>query len=148
MSRVKHKQRILDGLEAVKKVKGIITDAQAAECPALFYEWDGNGKAYKAGDRVRYNGTLYRCNAGMNHISQPGWNPAEAPSLWSEILPGQEGTEIGEWVQPGANNGYKYGDMVYHNGKKWRSIFDPENERGGNVWEPGAVGVYTWEEVT
>lgn len=143
--RMKHKKKILDGLDDVKAVKCILTDAQAYDCPKLFPDWTGDGKDYHVGDRVLYNGKLYKCL--QVHTSQAGWNPATWPAGWAEILPGQEGTEIGEWVQPGANNGYKYGDMVYHNGKKWRSIFDPDDTRGGNVWEPGAIGVYTWEEV-
>ncbi|MDO4803384.1 MAG: hypothetical protein Q4A32_01020 [Lachnospiraceae bacterium] len=142
MSRVKHKQQILDGLEAVKKVKGIITDAQAARCPALFYEWDGNGKVYKEGDRVRYNGTLYK--VVQLHTSQIDWIPGQGTAnLYAEILPGQDGTAVGEWKQPiGDTNPYELGDRVTHNGKTWECT--NVDASGFNVWEPG---VYGWKEV-
>lgn len=146
---MKNKKKILDGLDAVKKVQGILTDAQAAECSDLYPEWDGNGKAYTAGDRVLYEGTLYRCIDEKDHISQPGWAPDIATSLWAEILPGQDGTAIGEWQQPGSENGYKKGDRVTHSGKTWESIVDDVVDsqgriKGANVWEPG---VYGWVEI-
>lgn len=45
---------------------------------------DGNGKAYTAGDRVRYAGTLYKVL--QDHTSQPDWTPEAAPSLLAEVL--------------------------------------------------------------
>lgn len=51
------------------------------------------------------------------HTSQTDWAPDTAPSLFAEVLPGQNGTEIGEWVQPGSTNPYMTGDRVTHNGK-------------------------------
>lgn len=88
--------------------------------------------------RVLWEGQLYKCiqthvaQQGVQ-VMQPGWNPVAAPSLWAQILPGQDGT-VGEWVQPGSTNGYSKGDQVTHNGHKWESTAD------NNVWEPGAVG--------
>ena len=139
------KQRILGALDAVRTAQGVLTDDQAAECPALYPDWNGEGKEYEGGDRVLYEGTLYKCNNGMDHTSQPDWNPAVAASLWSPILPGQDGTAVGEWQQPGSENGYHKGDRVTHNGKLWEStIEDSQDGKGINVWEPG---VYGWIEV-
>ena len=46
------------------------------------------------------------------------------------------------WIQPGANNAYKQGDQVEHNGKVWESQID------NNVWEPGIVGTESlWVEI-
>ena len=116
----------------------------AAGAAALFADWDGGGHEYAQGDRVRYKGTLYTCLQA--HSSQSGWAPGAATSLWAETLAaGDSGTpdaEIPEWVQPGSTNGYAQGARVRHNGKIWESTVDD------NVWEPGAVGVRQWTEVT
>ena len=114
----------------------LMTDEQAAVCPLFTRPWK-IGVDYEAGTRADYNGKLYKCL--QPHTSQAAWNPADAPSLWAEILPGQDGTDIGEWVQPDSTNPYNKGDKVYHNGKLWESYVD------GNVWEPG---VYGWNEIT
>ena len=76
------------------------------------------------------------------HTSQADWTPENAPSLYAKILPGQSGTEIGEWVQPDSTNPYMKGDKVTHGGKVWVSSVD------NNVWEPGATGTESlWTEV-
>lgn len=84
--------------------------------------------------RVLWEGQLYRCL--QTHVAQSDWTPANAPSLWAKILPGQEGSgeDVGEWQQPGSTNGYSTGDRVTHDGHLWESTAD------NNVWEPGAVG--------
>ena len=86
--------------------------------------------------RKTHMGDLYKCL--QTHVSQAGWEPSVAPSLWAKVLPGQEGNEpeegYAEWEQPGAMNGYAEGDKVLHNDHLWESTQDD------NVWEPGAVG--------
>lgn len=131
-----NKQRILAALEAVKTARNALTDEQALECSAIYAEWSANSPGYTVGYRVLYNGKLYKCLQA--HTPQEAWTPTAAPSLWAEILPGQDGTAIGEWTQPDSTNPYKMGDKVTHNGKTWESTID------GNVWEPG---VYGWTEV-
>lgn len=92
------------------------------------------GQKYSTGDRVRFDGSLYRCLAA--HTAQAGWTPEAAPSLWAKVLiPDPEA--IPEWEQPDSTNAYMMGDKVAHNGKTWTSTTD------NNVWEPG---VYGWEE--
>ena len=88
--------------------------------------------SYAAGDRIQYNGKLYKCLQA--HTAQADWNPVDAPSLWAEVLAGQDGTAIGEWVQPDSTNPYMRGDKVMHNGKTYESSID------NNVWEPGVYG--------
>lgn len=112
------------------------TDKEALEIPIVFPKWAPDTE-YNVGDRVREGEKLYKVL--QQHISQANWNPAEAPSLYAEILPGQEGSgeEIGDWVQPDSTNPYMLGDKVRHNGKIWVCMIDY------NVWEPG---VYGWEE--
>lgn len=113
-----------------------LPDEQAALVPALYDEWSGGAVGYKDGDRRRYKGKLYRCLQA--HTSQPAWTPVDAPSLWAEVLPGQDGNEpeegYAEWVQPDSTNPYRTGDRVTHEGHLWESTHD------ANVWEPGAVG--------
>lgn len=117
-----------------------LSDEQALTVKDLYADWDENGIGYITGNRVQYNGKLYKCLQG--HTSQADWSPEAAPSLWAEILAGQEGTAIGEWVQPESTNPYNKGDRVTHNGKTWESLVD------GNVWEPGAQGSESlWQEV-
>ena len=129
-----------------------LPDDALYEFRALAPEWIVGETYYGPGDpeiqqsRVKFQGGLFKCLTG--HVSQADWTPTAAPSLWAEILPGQEGNEpeegYGEWVQPDSANGYALGDRVMHNGKIWESTFD-----GANVWEPGAVGTEAlWKDIT
>lgn len=132
-----NKAKVIAALEAVKTARNVLTDEQALECSDIYSEWNANSPGYTVGYRVLYNGKLYKCLQA--HTPQEAWTPTEAPSLWAEILPGQEGTEAGEWEQPDSTNPYMTGDKVTHGGKTWESTVD------GNVWEPG---VYGWKEIT
>lgn len=118
-----------------------LTDEQAITVKDIYPVWDGNGVSYQKDYYLTYSGTLYKVLQA--HTSQTDWAPDTAPSLFAEVLPGQDGTGIGEWVQPGSTNPYETGDRVTHNGKTWESLID------GNVWEPGAQGSEVlWQEVT
>lgn len=73
----------------------------------------------------------------VQHVSQPDWTPAAAPSLFAKVLiPDPE--VIPEWEQPDSTNPYHTGDKVRHNEKLWICTVD------NNVWEPG---VYGWDEI-
>lgn len=113
-------------------------DEQASQFTELFPEWNGDGFSYAAGDRVRYGGTLHKVL--QDHTSQTTWNPDDAPSLFAEVLPGQDDTEIGDWVQPDSTNPYSKGDRVRFEGKTYESLID------GNVWSPTAYPA-GWKEV-
>ena len=129
-------------VELAKRLRQIIleyssslTDEEALEEPIeLFNKWHP-GVLYSTGTRVRYENELYKVL--QDHTSQENWLPTEAVSLYSKVLPGQDG-DIGEWVQPDSTNPYMKDDKVTHNGKTWISIIDY------NVWEPG---VYGWNEI-
>lgn len=111
-----------------------LDDADAVKVQALYDEWSGDSVEYAVGDRVRFQGTLCKCLQA--HTSQADWAPNAAPSLWSLILPGQEGSgvEVGIWQQPDSTNGYDKGDKVLYNGHIW------ESTQNDNVWKPGDVG--------
>ena len=109
-----------------------LPDSTAYEVPYMFPAW--KIKDYQTGDRVQYNGLLYKCL--QSHTAQSDWTPDTAVSLWVRV--DDPAIEWPEWRQPtGAQDAYAMGDKVSHNGKHW--ISDVDN----NVWEPG---VYGWAE--
>ena len=124
------KDKIMHGLSAVQAARNVLTDEQALEVPDLYPGWIPDSSGYTAGDRVTYGGKLYKCL--QDHTPQEAWTPTAAPSLWAEILPGQDGTDIGEWVQPDSTNPYMKGDRCRFEGEVYESIID------GNVWSPAA----------
>ena len=120
-----------------------LTDEQAALVSALYDDWSGGAVGYKVGDRRRYKGNLYRCL--QDHTSQPAWTPADAPSIWAEVLPGQDGNEptegYAEWIQPEATNGYSVGDRVTDEGHLWESLVN------NNVDKPGTDNGFRWKDL-
>ena len=109
-----------------------LADDKANVVKALFPLWS-NAASYKTGERVQYNGALYRCL--QDHSSQQNWLPDTASSLWVAIS--DPADEWPVWVQPkGAHDAYAKGDKVTHKSIKYTSVAD------ANVWEPG---VYGWE---
>ena len=137
--------RPLDAAEVLREMFAAQPDTLASlpddalsRMEAYMQPWE-TGVGYAKGDIRSHGGKPWRCL--QPHTSQDGWEPGAAPSLWAEILPGQDG-EIGEWVQPDSTNPYMKGDRVTHNGKVWESLVD------NNVWEPGAVGTESlWHEI-
>lgn len=61
-----------------------MSDYMALQYKELFAAWSGDGVAYKAGDRVRYNGILYKVL--QDHISQGDWRPDSTSSLYAKVL--------------------------------------------------------------
>lgn len=99
----------------------ITEDEEAADCSALFPQWDGNGIEYAVGFKCRYNGILYKVLQA--HTSQETWNPVDAPSLFAKVLI-PDPSIIPEWEQPESTNPYMKRDKVKHNGKTWESLVD------------------------
>lgn len=109
-----------------------LDDATALTGVELFPAW-ATDTAYAVGDRVQYNGVLYKCIQA--HTSQADWMPDATPALW--VIVSIE--EWPEWIQPtGAHDAYDKDAKVSHNGKHWKNTID------ANVYEPG---VYGWEEI-
>ncbi|UFH48943.1 carbohydrate-binding protein [Pseudomonas sp. KNUC1026] len=46
-------------------------------------EWSSAGVSYRVGDLVTYKGARYRCVQA--HVSNPGWSPEGAPTLWAPL---------------------------------------------------------------
>ena len=118
---------------AMDAAAAALTDEQALTAAALYPAWSAQD-TYDAGERVRFDGTLYKCL--QPHAAQPDWTPTAAPSLWAKVLTSDTGEAL-PWEQPDSTNPYMQGDKVTHGGKTWVSTID------NNVWEPG---VYGWEE--
>ena len=119
----------------IEKAAAFLDDVDALEAVDLFPNWDDDSHEYKVDDRVKFEGTLYRCLQA--HTSQAGWTPVAASSLWAKVLI-PDPDVVPDWEQPGSTNPYMKGDKVKFNDKVWVSTID------NNVWQPG---VYGWEEV-
>lgn len=113
-----------------------IDDSVAYYMPDVYPDWDGNSVEYKVGDRVVYDGALYKVLIG--HTSQATWTPADAPSLFVKVLTATD--SILEWQQPGPDNAYMQGDKVRYNNKIYESLID------NNVWKPDDYP-QGWKEV-
>ena len=109
------------------------SDETLIDNKAAFEFWNPNGVEYSAGKIVQDDDKLYKCI--LSHRSQSDWKPGLVPALFTRITKQ-------DWEEWDDKNSYTKGARVTHNGKKWVSNVD------NNIWEPGAVGVYTWDEWT
>ena len=134
MISLEHAREIRAAMEAAS---ASLDDTTALTAVELFPKW--TPKAYEMGERVRYQGVLYKCI--QSHPQNETYTPDTAVSLWAQVLIPDPET-IPEWVQPESTNPYMKGDKVTHNGKVWESQIDY------NVYEPGTFGTETlWTEV-
>ena len=118
--------------DKIEAAASAMADETALTAVELFPIWAA-GKAYAINDRVRYNGTLYKCVQA--HTSQADWTPSTAPALWKIVSV----DEYPEWVQPtGAHDAYNIGDRVTYNGQRYVCT------TSANVYAPD---VYGWQLV-
>lgn len=111
----------------IEKAAMSLDDTDALDAVQLFPNWSADDVGYLVGDRVNFEGVLYKCL--QPHTSQLNWTPAAAPSLWAKVLiPSPD--VIPEWEQPDSTNAYQIGDRVRFNGKVY------ENTIANNVWSP------------
>lgn len=74
----------------IEKTAVTLTDSEAFDVAELFPMWKTD-TAYQTGDRVQYEGKLYKCLQA--HTSQADWIPTTAYSLWAAVEePGQGDT--------------------------------------------------------
>lgn len=114
--------------EIIEKASASLEDTDALDAVELFPLW-AVGVAYSVGERVQYNGKLYK--VVQAHTSQADWTPPLVPALFTEVAkPG----EIPVWKQPtGAQDAYNKGDKVWYpdvNTTVYESVID------SNVWSP------------
>ena len=112
----------------IEKAALSLSDEDALEAVQLFPNWNENA-AYLEGDKVNYEGTLYKCL--QSHTAQAAWTPTAAPSLWAKVLIPDENV-IPEWEQPDSTNPYMRGDKVMFEGQVYESAID------NNIWSPSA----------
>lgn len=73
-----------------QQINTITVDDNTALRMIEFYpEWESDTD-YTAGYKVQYGGKLWRCLQA--HASQTGWEPENAPALWTEICESHAGT--------------------------------------------------------
>lgn len=105
-----------------------LSDDDALKVPALFQLYE-QGHVYAQGDRVLWQGVLYKAIAGHTATST---DPSFDPRRWSKVVPSTGvGEEVGEWV---SGKTYAKGDRVTKYGSVYESLID------GNTLEPGAFG--------
>lgn len=66
-----------------------VDDSTALRMREFYPRWEA-GQDYTAGFKLRYGGLLYKVL--QSHTSQDGWEPENAPSLWTEICESHAGT--------------------------------------------------------
>ena len=117
----------------IEKAAISLTDEDALQAVELFPQWVVE-HAYVVGERLQYNGVLYR--VVQAHTSQADWTPDITPALFVVV-------SLDEWpefVQPtGVHDAYNKGDKVTFNGKHYISLID------ANVYSP-AVYPAGWQE--
>lgn len=114
-------------LKSIPKKTIEMTDEQALQSSVLFKKWDSNRVTYEVGQRLNYNGVLYKVL--QPHTSQLNWAPDTTPSLYTKVLIPDKDI-IPEWQQPDSTNGYMIGDKVIYNGQVYESLID------NNIWSP------------
>ena len=107
-------------IEAFKKLREIATDDRSLQVPSLYPTWK-EGKDYVAGERILYEGVLYKVL--QNHTSLVDWTPLNASSLFAKVLVAEDGTIL-EWEQPDSTNPYMKGDKVIYEGKVYECLVD------------------------
>ena len=117
----------------IEKAAISLTDEDALQAVELFPQWIVE-HAYVVGERLQYNGVLYRVIQA--HTSQADWTPDITPALFVVV-------SLDEWpefVQPtGVHDAYNKGDKVTFNSKHYISLID------ANVYSP-AVYPAGWQE--
>ena len=75
----------------IEKTAVTLTDSEAFDVAELFPMWKVNHE-YAVGDRVQYEGKLYKCLQA--HTSQADWVPTTAYSLWAAVEEPGQGDEF------------------------------------------------------
>lgn len=76
-------------INAVKRVRKILSDEVALENIALFPNWETGANLY-VGDRVEYEGKLYK--VVQAHTTQETWKPDITPALFEPIDVSNDGS--------------------------------------------------------
>lgn len=113
-----------------KLVANQVTDDAVALSIQEFYDIWVTNVNYVKEQYINHEGVLYKVL--QDHISQDGWIPSSAPSLFAKVLTDPSNEIISDWVQPDSTNAYMIGNRVKFEGHIYESIID------NNIWSPTA----------
>ena len=136
------RERAYKIVDAIKNLRATLTDEMALEYIALYPDWE-IGKNLSVGDRIEYEGKLYK--VVQAHTTQESWTPNLVPSLFEPIDVVNEGTLANPII---AAAGMCYFKDKYYldetNGKIYLCIRDDSNGNGTVLhFVPSAlVGTY------
>ena len=116
-----------------------LSDSEALEAETLYPEW-ASDTDYTAGYKVRRGGRLWRCIQA--HTSQIGWEPENAPALWTEICESHSGT-LEDPIPYNGNMALESGKYYSQNSKIYRCTRDTVNPVYNALSE--LVGLYVEE---
>ena len=120
-----------------QQINGLTVDDNTALRMREFYpEWAA-GVDYTAGYKVQHGGRLWRCVQA--HTSQTGWEPENAPSLWTEICETHAGT-LDDPIPYNGNMALEAGKYYSQSGVVYLCTRDTVNPVYSDL--AGLVGLY------
>lgn len=119
-----------------------VDDATALRMLTFYPEWAA-GVSYTDGYKVQHSSKLYK--ALQEHTSQAGWEPENAPALWTEICETHDGSEF-DPIPYSGNMALEQGKYYAQDGVTYLCTRDTVNP----VYQPlnELVGVYVEEATT
>ena len=107
-----------------QQINGLTVDDNTALRMREFYpEWAA-GVDYATGYKAQRGGRLWRCVQA--HASQDGWEPENAPSLWTEICESHAGT-LDDPIPYNGNMALESGKYYIQDGFVYRCTRDTVN---------------------
>ena len=113
-----------------------VDDNTALRMREYYPEWEA-GQDYPEGCRVQRGGALYKVLQA--HTSQDGWEPENAPSLWTEICESHAGT-LTDPIPYSGNMALEEGKYYSQNGAVYLCTRDTVNPVYSDLAE--LVGLY------
>lgn len=107
-----------------QQINTLSVDDNTALRMVEFYPAWATDTAYPVGYKVQYGGKLWRCLQA--HTSQDGWEPEDAPSLWTEICETHDGT-IDDPIPYEGNMALESGKYYIQDGFVYRCTRDTIN---------------------
>ena len=113
-----------------------LPDSEALEAVTLYPDWAA-GQDYTVGFKLQRGGALYKVLQA--HTSQDGWEPENAPSLWTEICESHAGT-LTDPIPYSGNMALEAGKYYSQNGEVYLCTRDTVNPVYSDLAE--LVGLY------
>lgn len=100
-----------------------VDDSTALRMVEFYPDWAA-GQDYPVGFKVQFGGALYKVLQA--HTSQDGWEPENAPSLWTEICESHAGT-LDDPIPYSGNMALEAGKYYSQNGEVYLCTRDTVN---------------------